>query len=53
MRTHAWVVGLAGLWTVPGLPTCLNVYRSDVERICNAEQRSGKTVKADAVGVKV
>ena len=52
MRAQAWVVGLAGLWTVPSLPTCLNVYRSDVERICNAEQRSGKTVKADAAGVK-
>jgi hypothetical protein len=51
MRTHAWVIGLAGLWTVPGLPTCLNVYHSDVERMCDAENRSGKKVKTDAAGV--
>jgi hypothetical protein len=29
----------------------MNVYRSDVERICDAEHRSGRTVKADAAGV--
>ena len=51
MRHYAHVIAIAGLWTVPALPTCLNVYRSDVERICDAEHRSGRTVKADARGV--
>jgi hypothetical protein len=51
MSSYARVAALAGLMAIPGLPTCLNVYRSDVERMCDAEHRSGKTVKADAAGV--
>jgi len=51
MSARAYVAALGLLWTVPGLPTCLNVYRSDVERICDAESRSGKKVKTDAAGV--
>jgi hypothetical protein len=34
------------------IPTCLNVYHSDIERICDAEHRSGLTVKADAAGLQ-
>jgi hypothetical protein len=34
------------------IPNCLNVYHLDVERICDAEHRSGLTVKGDAAGVQ-
>jgi hypothetical protein len=51
MSTRAVVLALVGLWTIPGLPTCMNVYRTDVERMCDAEHRSGKTVRADAAGL--
>jgi hypothetical protein len=50
MSARAVAIAL-GLWTIPGLPTCMNVYRTDVERMCDAEHRSGKTVRADAAGV--
>jgi hypothetical protein len=36
----------------PTLPTCFNVYHADVERICDAEHRSGITLKADPGGVE-
>jgi hypothetical protein len=34
------------------IPTCLNIYHLDVERMCDAEHRSGLTVKTDAAGVQ-
>jgi hypothetical protein len=40
---------LAGGFT---LPTCWNAYHADIERICDAEHRSGLSVKTDATGVQ-
>jgi hypothetical protein len=51
MTARAFMLVFAGVWTVPTIPTCVNVYRSDVERMCDAERGSGKTVRADAAGV--
>jgi hypothetical protein len=48
---RALTAGAVMLAALPSLPSC-NIYHADVERICDAEHRSGISLKADPPGLQ-